>query len=107
LKTEYGFTYYQVVLRRMEELVELIKSIDANPDIKEKYGFIPEHQHPDVYKASILADTLFINEKGECNWRNIDIMRYQYGYDVFAVEKDRFGWLIGGIQARKGTITFG
>jgi hypothetical protein len=28
-------------------------------------------------------------------------------YDVFPIERDRFGWLIGGIQTSKGIIAYG
>ena len=53
-----------------------------------------------------LCDTYLVNEKGGCNWDNIDILE-QNGYYVGPGEQDRFGWLTGIISTKKGDIIFG
>jgi hypothetical protein len=53
-----------------------------------------------------LADDVLITAKGECNWDNIEILK-DAGYDVFPLERDRFGWLVAGIQTSKGIVTYG
>ncbi len=54
---------------------------------------------------SDLATTHLIGPNGECLWDQHDIL-IQAGFDVFAGEKDRFGWLTGCIQTSKGLIMF-
>lgn len=88
----------------MEQLVSLLLSIETNNEIKSKFGFIPE-TNTDVRDASILASSLLITDLGECNWRNIELLKME-GFDVFPIEKDRFGWLVAGIQTRKGVISY-
>ena len=90
----------------MEELINLLKEIDEDVTIESKYGFIPEHSNQQVQEASNIATKILITEAGKCEWRNIGLLELE-GFDVFPVESDRFGWLIGGIQTRRGVITFG
>jgi hypothetical protein len=89
----------------MDELIKLIEQIDADPNIVAKYDYFREYGSTLVAQASELACKTLITEKGGCNWKNIELLR-DAGYDVFPVERDRFGWLIGGIQTRKGIIVY-
>ena len=47
--------------------------------------------------VSELCCELLISDNGGCNYENISILRNN-GYDVFAGEKDSFGWLTGCVQ---------
>lgn len=53
-----------------------------------------------------MADSLLINDERHCNSNNIEIIS-DNKYEVFPIERDRFGWLIGGIQTAKGIIAYG
>lgn len=55
-----------------------------------------------------LMDWLECDSRGP-SWDMIDEF-LDNGYSVFAIEKDSFGWLIGGVQKKEGSeriITFG
>lgn len=41
-----------------------------------------------------IANTLLISNGGRCNWVNIKALQ-QHGFDIYAGEKDSFGWLTG------------
>jgi hypothetical protein len=49
---------------------------------------------------------MLFTAEGRCDWKNIKELQSK-GYLVYALEKDRFGWLIGGIETRKGIIAYG
>lgn len=88
----------------MERLVELIEQIEKDDSVHE-CGFLSDI-YPAVYEIQCIADTLLITDKGGCNWENIEIL-IDKSIDVFPVELDRFGWLVGGIRTKKGIITYG
>lgn len=88
----------------MEELLILLKKLEADESIK-PIDFLSKNI-PIVKAISDLADGVLIDPSGICNWENIDAL-IRYGYYVFAVEKDRYGWLIGAISTTKGNITYG
>ena len=61
-----------------------------------------------INHISILADEVFITNEGHVNHENIQYLyKINKNYNVFPIEQDRFGWLIGGIETEKGVITFG
>lgn len=45
----------------------------------------------------------FITSGGRCNWETINKIR-EFGYAVFAGDKDSFGWLTGCLQKDNGPI---
>lgn len=45
-------------------------------------------------KCEEIANELLINSGGHCNWKNIKNLE-SLGFDVYAGEKDSFGWLTG------------
>lgn len=52
----------------------------------------------DLYNEVVdLCDEYLITNDGQCNWNNIVTLQNN-GYDVFAGEKDSFGWLTGCVQ---------
>lgn len=89
----------------MERLVELVKMIDESSDIK-VVEYLGDSTHEYVDEVRTLLDRLFIDDEGHCNWDNFDIAK---GHNIypFPIEQDRFGWLIGAIETKKGIITYG
>jgi hypothetical protein len=61
---------------------------------------------PEVAEVIGLANEYLVTEKGVCNWYNVNILR-NAGLDIFAVEQDSFGWVLGGISTLKGVIVYG
>lgn len=90
----------------VEQLIEMLIRIEENPLIKDfEDDCIPQNL-PDVQQASYLAAEILISPYGHVLWDTVNQIRNS-GYSVFPLEKDRFGWLIGGIATKKGTIAFG
>lgn len=88
----------------MERFVELIEKLEKDDTISH-YKYLP-HEIEIVNQIACMADDLLIMENGHCNWDMIDSLENSHIY-VFPVEKDRFGWVIGGIPTTKGIITYG
>lgn len=55
---------------------------------------------------SPLIEEVLIDRNGRRNFDAIDALE-EAGFDVFPLEKDSFGWLIGGIQTNCGIVVFG
>ncbi len=89
----------------MESLLQLLKTLEASSTIENDNEFL-SLEIPLVAEISRHAEELLITPTGDCNWDTIDTLR-EHGFTVFAVERDGFGWLIGGIQTQKGVITYG
>lgn len=89
----------------MEQLIKLLNALEDDAAIDGTHEFL-SLDIPIVAEISALADELLITPEGKCHWDNIaDLM--VYGYQAFAVEKDGFGWVVGGISTLKGTVTYG
>jgi len=60
-------------------------------------------------KADInaLACGHFITSDGHCNWENMKAFEEFSGCVFFPIEKDSFGWLVGGIKYGKRTYSYG
>lgn len=89
----------------MELLLELLKQLEEDDTI------IPTDEcitvcHPILDQIRDQAVLVLISSNGVCNWKNIDILKAN-GYGVFALERDSFGWLIGGISTSKGIVAYG
>jgi dynactin complex subunit len=79
-------------------IIQLLKMIDEDEtiDVKEK--------HPLIDAVIYLADE---HLTGNENFKNIVTIR-EAGFDVYAGEQDRFGWLVGCIELKRGgVIMFG
>jgi hypothetical protein len=87
----------------MDAFIKLLKMIEDSIEVESDY--LPADNRL-VILARPLAEDLLITKDAKPNWYNIEDLRHS-GYDVFAIERDRFGWLIGGIQTSKGILTFG
>jgi hypothetical protein len=88
----------------MERLLDLISQLEKDDSIPE-CGFLLI-DHPVITEIKSIANTLLITDDGKCNWDNI-LFLIDNSIEVFPVELDRFGWLIGGIRTTKGIITYG
>ena len=84
--------------------MELIDKLEKDDTIKRSQYL--SHQIDIVNEISCVADDLLIMEDGHCNWDAIHSLEDKHIY-VFPVEKDRFGWVIGGIPTTRGIITYG
>lgn len=85
--------------------IELLRKIESNEEIK-IFGEYYDSQHEDIIKATSMACEYLINEQGHCNWDNMDILD-DIGINVFAGEKDSYGWLTGCIRLKNGIIVYG
>lgn len=83
------------------KLIEVLKTLEQS-DEPEDYDKILKEST----EISNLANASLIGDEGECLWENHGILA-RNGFAVFSLERDRFGWLVGGIQTSKGIITFG
>jgi hypothetical protein len=59
-----------------------------------------------INKLLPLANTLLIDDNGINVWENHDLLD-THGFRVFPGEQDRFGWLTGCIQTKKGFVVYG
>ena len=83
------------------DLMWAIKEIN-----RKRYINVEKGQHPLVRLVDYLANKYLI-EDGQILYGNIGILEEEDNISVFPVERDSFGWLIGGIRTNKGVITFG
>jgi hypothetical protein len=88
----------------MERLLDVISQLERDDSILES-GFLLI-DHPLICEIKSIADLLLITPEGGCNWNNIEIL-IDKSIDVFPVELDRYGWIVGGIHTKKGIITYG
>jgi hypothetical protein len=91
----------------MDRLIELLKEIDADVSLSDR-NTDAVISHPNAIEIESLANDVLIADDGTagCNWLNIEHLK-SLGWPVFPLERDRFGWLIGGIQTKKGVIAYG
>lgn len=89
----------------MEALVALIKELESS-DLEER-PYLANTDHPNVAKIALLLEDIFITTGGHMNYDLKDKFMSAYGYELYPVEHDRWGWILGGLQTSKGTITFG
>lgn len=89
--------------RRQEDLTLLVVTLKA-------FASSTELDNSDKYiqneAISSLASNSLVGDEGECLWENHEILKRE-GFPVFPGERDRFGWLSGCIQTKKGIIVFG
>ena len=87
----------------MERLIELLREIESDATLPNDMDAVISH--PAAIEIEALAPSLLILEGGRINQSNMDELS-DLGWGVFPVERDGFGWLIGGIQTKKGVITY-
>ncbi len=87
----------------MDKLVELLEELYDG----QNNSMVSEEDNKDYFICNLatydeidyLASKLLITEEGKCNWENINLLKSR-GYNVFAGDKDSFGWLTGCIQKK-------
>jgi hypothetical protein len=107
MKMDYKVT--RIIELKMDKLHDVLLAIEQT-DIPVYYDRaidenILDSNHELVRLASNLACELLIDSNGRCNRENMEKLE-NLGYPVFPIEKDSFGWLIGGIGVMGGIITF-
>jgi hypothetical protein len=74
---------------KMEDLIDAVKSGNES-------------------ESELLACDYFITNDGRCNWANMNKFEELLpGAKIVCLEKDSFGWLIGGIKYNGKTISYG
>jgi hypothetical protein len=94
----------------MQRLVECLKKVEESdlPNVPEHEDvFLHHHDHDLICEIEGLANQVFIDEEGQCRFEDMDKLWNDHGYFIFPGERDRFGWLTGCIQTKKGIIVFG
>ena len=88
----------------MDRLVHLLQEVNNSAHTPRQY--LHENDHSAVPLIKSLLCDLLITEGGNLNWDAKDELE-SYGVEVYPVEKDQAGWIIGAVQTEKGAITFG
>lgn len=73
-------------------LLELTDDDFCEPD---ETGIRYAKTTPATEECEELANALLISAGGRCNWDNIMVLKQEYLFEVYAGEKDSFGWLTG------------
>ena len=89
----------------METLVGLIRDLEAT-DIPYR-PYLDDTDHPTIASIARMLEELFITAGGHLDFDSKDKFMSVYGYELYPVEQDRWGWVLGGLQTKKGTIVFG
>ena len=87
----------------MERLIALLEEVNASAITPRDY--LDEKHHSAVPLIKSLLCALLITKGGNLDWDAKDELE-SYGFQVFPVEQDRYGWLIGAVETEKGAITF-
>ena len=88
----------------MERLLSLLKALEESDVVPRK--FLKSHTHESVSEIDSLMDLLCIDEEG-CVRVDVVQQLTKLGYAVYPIERDRFGWVLGAIETKKGSIMFG
>lgn len=105
------FEYYMasVVPDNLElhKLLFSLKKIDMS-DLPDDYDmYLSNSQYSNEITEIInIANTVLIDENGNNIYEYEEYLRSN-GFNIFAGEQDRFGWLSGCIQTKKGIIVYG
>jgi hypothetical protein len=94
----------------METLLEFLKQVDAF-EMSDSDDHILNNDTNEVVQKIIeeisgLASEVLVGDEGQCLWDRHELLK-EAGYTVFPGERDRFGWLTGCIQTKKGVIVYG
>ena len=89
----------------MERIVALVDEINRS-DIKPR-KFLEESDHSAIPLLRSLLDELLITKEGNVDWDAKYILELENDIFIYPVERDGFGWLIGGLITDKGVVTFG
>ena len=93
----------------IDDLFVVLKSIEdleTDPGDRDNISFGDPKGDDLLAEAKYIAEELLVTEDGNCNWDNINLLGCA-SYKVVAIEEDENGWLLGGIQTKKGIIVYG
>lgn len=90
----------------VDNLVDALRALERTSGITFVKDDYIARNNPIVLEATDLAERTLITPSGECDWDAIEALQH-HGYDAFAVERDGFGWMVGGIVTRVGILTYG
>ena len=92
----------------MQRLVECLKAVDASSLPEDTEMRLDSVDHPLIDEIEFIATRLFIDDKGCPIFEEMDRLQKESGcYYIYPGERDRFGWVTGCIQLKKGFIVFG
>ena len=91
----------------LHKLLFLLKKIDIS-DLPDNYeAYLSNSPYTDeIHEIIGLANTVLIDDDGHNIYKHQEYLRSN-GFAIFAGEQDRFGWLSGCIQTKKGMIVYG
>lgn len=89
----------------MERLVGLLQEVENSAITPRDY--LNETHHSAIPLIQSLLSEIMITEGGNLDWDAKDMLLAKYGYSMFPVEHDSYGWIIGAVHTEKGAITFG
>ena len=99
------------ILKELLDLIEELDSLAISLYGSDSYRFRLEDEASCLVKLNrcySIADEMLITSEGQVNWIAVgELTKMNKSLDVFPIEEDRFGWLLGGIRTKKGLITFG
>ena len=87
----------------MEDLITLVKRLEASNT--RRLQFLEDSHHETIPQIRYLIHQLFITEDGRLDYKNKELLE-GYGYKIYPIEQDSYGWLVGALATRKGSITF-
>ena len=91
----------------MQRLVECLKAVDASGLPEDTEVRLDTTDHPLIDEIQFIATRLFVTDKGEPQFGEMDRLHSEYNYFIYPGERDRFGWVTGCLQTKKGFIVFG
>lgn len=82
----------------IDTLVVKLNSLSMEDFSESKYesAGMKYYNHSDE-EVELLCCKLLIEAEGRCNWSDIMKLK-EYGFDVYASNKDSFGWLTGCVE---------
>jgi len=90
---------------KLEKLINLLEQIDKS-DLEDSDNTYLKSEIKLVENIIDLATNELIDDNGHCIWENHEVLN-KAGFPIFCGERDRFGWLTGCIQTKKGIIVYG
>lgn len=88
----------------MERLVALLTEI--NNSVLRPRQYLDEKHHSAVPLIKSLLCEVLITPGGNLDWDAKDQL-HAHGFEVYPVEQDRWGWILGAVVTNKGDIIFG
>ncbi len=91
----------------MQRLVECLKAVDASGLPEDTEVRLDTTDHALIDEIQFIATRLFVTDKGEPDFNEMDRLQAEFNYFIYPGERDRFGWVTGCLQTKKGFIVFG